>query len=160
MSIVNTTQGIRGVNGDLNISGKITAQAIAYYDTNGNSVDITNALQNVSSSETAITAIIFGSQPVGNASNSANITLGDASSSNAVEYLTFASSGTGNNSLNTCTKITVQPSSGFIHCQNLETTNVVVADMGLSIGSAYNNIQLGAVLGDFCICLYYTKQGL
>ena len=100
MSVVQTTAGIFGINGSLNVQSTLTANEVDVSVLKLNGVDVTTALQGEAQVSTYVTNIISGSQVVGNATNSVNVALNNDTTDN-FGYIPFSISATGNSSLKT-----------------------------------------------------------
>ena len=100
MSIVQSTAGVFGINGNLNVQNILTASEVDVSLLKLNGVDVTAALQGDATVSTNVTNIISGSQVVGNATNSVNtnnvLLSNDISASDIVTYIPFSASAQGN----------------------------------------------------------------
>ena len=141
-SIVNTTQGTFGVNGALNIAGKITANGFQYYDASGNVQDITSGIEGIATTTNNVTQILNGSLSVPSAT-SAVTALGIATTAVAnsadKHYITFVDNTTGTNLLHTdssATGISYQPSTNSLTCQNFVATGTLSTNGDVAIGDS------------------------
>ena len=139
-----TTQGNFGVNGALNIQGKITANGFQYYDASGNVQDITSGIESIATTTNNVNQILNGSLSVPSATSAVTAlgvaTTAVANSTNK-HYITFVDNTTGVNLLHTdtsATGISYQPSSNTIGCSNLIASGNISCNTGLSVGDAFN----------------------
>ena len=142
---VQGTNGIHGINGDLNVSNNLSTKVLSATGLILNGVDITTAIGNTAAYDTKIDNIISGSQYVGNATNatSAITCTGTAALSSQLttthstaaisKYLTFTDNDTiVSSTLFTSNSVSIVPPtgnltvSGLISCNSLSITGTEI----------------------------------